>query len=444
MLAIWSRSLDIDPGWENIDFEALEEVQLLQSYLQIDTTHQTGSELEGALFLADLFRREDIPVELLDMGDGRANLIATLEGDDPEALILHNHLDLDPVTSPERWIHPPFSGTIEVPWIYGRGAFDMKSVTVAQLLAMVNLKRQGIRPARTIVFLATSSEETDSELGTLWLLRNRPELFDNAWGVLTEGGVLEARGLQNIKYWGTEFAQKRYVKIIACSPDRGRLEDLLADILERGPSTADLRLTPAVATFLESYAASRDRRDYREFLTSPHEILLDMAKFQTLPSYLQSLFRDDLHLFPIVENPNGNGYQMRITLSLLEDAEPEEAMRRLLPEWMTAGVVLDTLVEPSSRSGSDLGHELFVTITETLEERYGAIRSGPYYQGRSATDARFFRAWGVPSYGFTPFLALTTDTLAITGPNEGIALPAYVVGVDLYKQLLERVAAGSQ
>ena len=442
MLGIWSRSLDVDPGWKNIDFQALEEVQLLQRYLQIDTTEQTGNELEGARFLAELFRREDIPVEILDMGDGKANLVATLEGDSPRALILHNHLDLDPIISPEAWNYPPFGGTIEVPWIYGRGAFDMKSVTIAQLLAMVHLQREGIRPARTIVFLATSSEESDSQLGSLWLLRHRPELFDDVWGLLTEGGVLEARGLEDVKYWGTEFAQKRYVKVTACSPDRGRLEHLRADILERGLPVVDLRLTPAVATFLESYAASRDRRDYREFLAAPRELILDMARFQSLPSYLQALFRDELHPFPIVENPNGNGYQMRITLSLLEDAQPEEAARRLLPEWMTAGIVLDILVEPSSRVGSELGHELFETITATLEELYGAIRSGPYFQGRSATDARFFRAWGIPSYGFTPFLALTTDTLAITGPNEGIALPAYVIGVDLYKHLLERVAAG--
>ena len=53
----------------------------------------------------------------------------------------------------------------------------------------MQLHRSGVKPERDVVFIATSGEETGSELGSLWLLEERPEIFENAWGLITEGGV---------------------------------------------------------------------------------------------------------------------------------------------------------------------------------------------------------------------------------------------------------------
>ena len=208
----------------------------MQDYLRIDTTPQTGSELAGAQYLADLLTREGIESEVIDMGGRKANLVAVLPGESDQALVLHNHIDVDPIREPEKWVYPPFGGTIDPPWIYGRGAFDMKSVAIAQLRALVELKRSGARPRRTVVFLATSGEETGSEHGTAWLLRERADLLRNSWGVLTEGGVVEARTTDDIKYWGTENAQKRYVRLLLCSPSRQRLKTVLDDLRSRRAS----------------------------------------------------------------------------------------------------------------------------------------------------------------------------------------------------------------
>ncbi len=293
-VSMLERSSEVVLDWQNIDFESFEEVQDLQAFLQIDTSHATGSELAGARFLAGHFDRAGIENEVLDMGGGFANLIAILPGRSRQKIVLHNHLDLDPIRDPEAWNHPPYAGVIEKPWIYGRGAFDMKSVTIAQMTAMIDLHESGIHPERTVVFLATSSEETDSQLGTLWLLRNRPELFENVWLLLTEGGVLEARGLRDVKYWGTENVQKRYIKVIACSKSRQRLEDLRADIVARGPTDRRLRIVPEVVRFLDDYASSRDHPRHVEALENPAVLLRDRRVFDELPAYLQELFYDEI------------------------------------------------------------------------------------------------------------------------------------------------------
>jgi acetylornithine deacetylase/succinyl-diaminopimelate desuccinylase-like protein len=441
-----SRSFDpgaVDLGWQPTVYGEIEEVVLLQDYLRIDTTPQTGSELAGAQYLAELLERDGIETEIIEMGGRKANLIAVLPGDNDQALVLHNHIDVDPIREPEKWTHPPFSGAIDPPWIYGRGAFDMKSVAIAQLRALVEVKRSGKRPRRTVVFLATSGEETGSEHGTAWLLRERADLLQHSWGVLTEGGVVEARSVDDIKYWGTENAQKRYVRLLACSGSRQRLEEFISDLRWQGEPLGDLRVVAPVAEFLRYYARSRDLPEHRELLSHPEQTIGDLGRFMKLAPYQKDLFRDDIALLPIDPTRDGRGYVLPVTLSLLPDSDPDQAIERMLPEWIHHGIELVRLPGDGPATASPIDHPIFTTIGEVIETRYGDIPHGPLFQARSTNDSRLFRQYGIPSYGFSPFLVLSTDTMGVGGTNEAIALPAYINGVAMYVELVKRLVGGA-
>ncbi|HUP41890.1 MAG TPA: M20/M25/M40 family metallo-hydrolase, partial [Thermoanaerobaculia bacterium] len=207
---------ELGETWHETDFAALEEVRLLQDYIRIDTSAATGDVAAGARFLAARLEAAGLQPHLEILGTGDANLWAIVEGEDPGAVVLHHHIDVTAAEHLERWPFPPFAAEIDGPWLYGRGAFDMKSIGVAQLLALIDLAESGVRPKRSVVFLATSGEETGSELGTRWVLRQHPELVERFELVLTEGGVVEGRGRGEIKYWGTEFAQKRHATLLVC------------------------------------------------------------------------------------------------------------------------------------------------------------------------------------------------------------------------------------
>ena len=60
-----------------------------------------------------------------------------------------------------RWSVPPFAGVVKDGLIYGRGAEDMKTEGILQLLALVRLKREGVSLDRDVLFLATADEEAD-------------------------------------------------------------------------------------------------------------------------------------------------------------------------------------------------------------------------------------------------------------------------------------------
>jgi len=96
---------------------------------------------------------------------------------------------------------------------------------------------------------------------------------------------------------------------------------------------------------------------------------------------------------------------------------------------------------PSARHGSPLQHPVFREIEATLHQEYPDALVGPYFLPWSATDARFFRTLGVPAYGFSPFLILSTDTLQVDKANERFALPGFVDGVALYSKLVRRLVS---
>lgn len=428
--------------WNEIDYKSLPEVKLLQEYVRIDTSEATGSEIEGARFLARQLEAAGIPARLEILDGKHANVYAELPGADPRPLVLHNHIDVSPV-DPKEWFYPPFEARIEIPWIYGRGVFDMKSVAIAQLLAMIDLKKSGKPLKRSVLFLATSSEERGSRLGVRRLVQLDPEMVRGFWAVLTEGGAVEARTREDIKYWGTEVGQKRFVDVIVCGSDRKQLDDLrqlLMDRIDRVYPEIPVRITPEVRTYLESYGPSRDLDELRERFLRPDETILDPASFRKLPGYIRSLFRAEAVPFSPTEAPGG-GFEMVIKVHLLPGQELSEVMDDLLPRWLTWGLEMTIDEPPTARHGSPPDHPVFTGIQEVLGERYPEAPKGPWFLPWTATDSRFFRAMGVPSYGFSPFLIMNTDTLQVDRANERFALPGFVDGVSLYKDVVRHLVS---
>ena len=65
--------------------------------------------------------------------------------------------------------------------------------------------------------------------------------------------MVEARSREEIKFWGTEVAQRRFADLTVCSGDREPLEQLRKTLVETGPTETELRLTPEAAATLAAY-----------------------------------------------------------------------------------------------------------------------------------------------------------------------------------------------
>jgi len=161
-------------------------------YAAITTVLQ--EELEAAGLAV---RRYPIPRRLLESalppeqhGYPRYNVLGRLRVRGATKTIHFNaHYDVVPVSG--HWRHgSPFSGTIERGWIYGRGTADMKGSIASLITALRALRTTGTTPRMNVEVSFTADEETDSLLGSGWLVQNAPIQPDYA--IVMEGGEKNA------------------------------------------------------------------------------------------------------------------------------------------------------------------------------------------------------------------------------------------------------------
>lgn len=430
---------DRDMDWSEVAWEDEPAVRFLQQYLRVDTG-PAGDELAGALFLSTPLRAAGLPPEILALGEHHANLRAVLPGEAPEQIVLLSHLDVEPVGAPKGWKLPPFSGGLRGPMIWGRGAFDMKSYTVAQLWALLELAARPTPPARTVSLIATAEEERGSELGIRWVLWQRPDWFEATWAVLTEGGLVEARTLSDPKYWGIETGQRTFVFYEACASSRTRLELFRHDLkggLDSG--RGEIVVTEPIRFFFSEYWPSRDRRTLREALSDPDRLPRDPATVRALPRYLRSLLTNEVTAGEPRREPGG-GWSMRLALQILPGMSLADQQRHLLPSWKTAGLGLVRTDDRVVGGTSSPAHEAYELVRDELRRHHPRALVGPFVLPSTMTDGRYLRPRGIPVYGVTPFLMLTPETLRAANRNEKIPAPALVDGFRTYTGLLIRLA----
>jgi acetylornithine deacetylase/succinyl-diaminopimelate desuccinylase-like protein len=427
--------------WRGVDFLAHPEVRLLRDYVRIDTSHPDPDEIAGAEWLAAQLAAGGVEAAIERFSDRRANLWALVEGEDPRAVVLLGHLDVEPAQETTGWKFPPFGGVVEGPWIYGRGMYDMKSLAIAQLLATLDAARRaagGRRPQRSLLFLQTSSEEAGGEVGTGRILEEYPELVARFGTVLTEGGVVEATNPSEIKYWGIEFGQKQFAKSTVCAADRRALDGLARLLARIGTGDPAPEVLPAVASFLARYSATRGAERYRSLLAHPEELPRSPDRFARLTPFMQALFRSEVATLPPRRAADGS-WEMDVWLHLLPGAEFEPTAARLLPDWAFAGIARTPLRLASPPGVSPLDHPDYAVLEASVRARFPEAPVGPYFLPWTMTDARRFRALGLPAYGFSPFPVVVFDTVQIGRANERMQVPAFVDGVALYREAVARL-----
>ena len=89
--------------------------------------------------------------------------------------MLLSHSDVVPVEE-QRWTRDPFGAELVDGFMWGRGALDMKSITVMHAVAAAQLAASGATPDREVIVTLVGDEEAGGDHGARWLLEDHPEL----------------------------------------------------------------------------------------------------------------------------------------------------------------------------------------------------------------------------------------------------------------------------
>jgi acetylornithine deacetylase/succinyl-diaminopimelate desuccinylase-like protein len=367
--------------------------EALVAYLRIDTT---TSETPGAVFLRELLVKNGVEARLVGDDPPRQGVYARLvSGSNEPALLLLSHIDVVPA-DPALWRHPPFSATREGGYIWGRGAVDDKSLTIAQLMSLLDLKRRGAKLRRDVVFLAVPDEERGGLQGAKLLLDEHPELFTNVGFVLTEGGT-NRTAVDRVLFWGVEVQQKvpLWLRITAEST---------------GGHGAAPRETRGASAKLISALAAVDAIQTTDSIAITH--LSAGSRVNVVPSVAYG--EVDIRLAP--------GSHPEAMLQRVRDAVGKNAE----VEVILAG-------EPSPES--PVNTELYETVNRVLRAEAPGSSVAPMVNP-GTSDARFFRAKGMTAYGILPFKVNYYDADGVHGDDERIRGRFFGEGVGVMRRVV--------
>ena len=405
---------------------------LLQQYIRIDTSHR--NEIDGARWIGGQLRREQIPFEIFEPTPGRANLYARIRGKRRgEGLMLASHIDVVPAT-PAGWTRKPFSGDIHLNQLWGRGSLDMKSITICQLQAFIDVARSGRQPERDIVLLAVADEETGSANGMRWIVAHRPDIVEGIRYALNEGGVTETLQEQ-VTYFGVEIGTKQVVTLDLRAPTREQLQRARIALEPYFTSTdADLVL-PEVVRYFHAIAP---------FRFEPRDELADLQRtvrsgqLWKLPDSYRELVQNVVWASTI--RKDGDGWAMRTSLYNLPNVAPgpriEWLTRHVAPYGVTPGPI--EVNDPVARLSSDRS-PMFAVIADEVRREYD-VPVGTQILTKSINDSRFLRPLGIECYGMWPFPVDYFQTTGIHGIDERVRLDWFEEGVELMEKIVKRYA----
>jgi acetylornithine deacetylase/succinyl-diaminopimelate desuccinylase-like protein len=200
--------------------ESTSAATIARELIRFDTTNPPGDEAGCIAHVAALLRSAGIECQTLGRTPERPNLIARIPGrSSTHPLLLHGHVDVV-TTAGQSWQQPPFDAQVVDGYIWGRGALDMKGGVAMMVAAILRLLEEGVQPASDLLLAVVSDEETGSDEGAGWLVREHPELFHGVRYSIGEGGGRSFM-FAGLRFYPIAVAEKRVCWMQATLRGRG-------------------------------------------------------------------------------------------------------------------------------------------------------------------------------------------------------------------------------
>ncbi len=158
---------------EIIDSKREELASFLQRLIRFESVNPPGNEGPIARYIAERLQESGFEVELVEVAEGRPNVVGRLKGSGGKpSLLVYGHSDVVPVGDLANWTYPPFEGKMLDGEIHGRGAQDHKFPIPPLIIAMDAIREAGFGLKGDLVITVVADEETGGEYGFKWLVEN--------------------------------------------------------------------------------------------------------------------------------------------------------------------------------------------------------------------------------------------------------------------------------
>lgn len=420
----------------------------LQSLVRIDTANPPGKDIAAANYLAGVLKNEGIDAQVFESSPGRGFLVARLSAtalpNPSRALLLVSHLDTPPAGA-SKWKFDPFGGVVDGSDLYGRGAIDDKSMAVANMAALIELKRSNARLDRDVIFLAVGDGGGANGSGMKFAIENHWDKIAAGFAINTGGRVALKDG--KVQYVGIQVDEKvsRNVDVIATgTPGRSWLPDesnAVAHLAAAMGKIAAYR-TPIQFTFLtndyfDGLARIEDPETskWMHVLGDPERQAHAVQKISEESPVWGAMMHDTIAPTALEAGtqPDSIPGEARgiVNLRLVPGSliEPLVAKLQQAVDDQQVHLQLEQDGAPTAPASS-IESDLYKAIAQAAKQQFPDAGVLPYMSVES-TDSPYLRERSVQTYGLLPFPLTEEEALSADGPNERIDLDKFRKGVDL-------------
>jgi acetylornithine deacetylase/succinyl-diaminopimelate desuccinylase-like protein len=429
---------------------------IFRELIGINTTESSGSTMESAQAMAARLKTAgytDADIQIVSPGPRKANLIARLRGagGGGKPILLLAHMDVVEARR-EDWSFDPFTLLEKDGYFYGRGTDDNKAGAAMLVANMMRWKQEGYQPARDIILLLTTDEETEMANGIGFVVAKHHDLIDAEFCLNTDGG-------------GGELVDGKYVKFVAQTAEKVYLSFRLEARHAGGHSSVPTRDNPI-------YHLARALGRIDAFAFPPMLNETTRAYFARSAQLAQGRAAADMRavsgpkpapaaIARLSRNPVNNA-RLRTTCvaTMLEGGHAENALPqlaralvncRILPghspddvEAALKRVVADDRInfsrinEPVPSPPSPLTPEVMGPVEKMVEKHFpGAVVVPSMSTG--ATDGLHLRRAGIPTYGVAAIFTDPNENRA-HGRDERVPVKSFYESVDYWYDLVKELA----
>ena len=441
-------------------------VEMYAELVETNTTFSHGSctaaagKLAQRLLAAGLPAAElheySVPEHPLEGG-----LIAVLRAARPvdKGLLLIAHLDVVEARR-EDWQRDPFRFSEESGYFYGRGVSDDKAMVATLVDTLIRLKAGKFRPRRDIKVALTCGEETATAFnGASYLAQSQRALIDASLALVPSGGAqLDAQGrrVALIIQAGEKAPQNFQLAVTHPGGHSSRpvkhdaISRLAAGLVRLGDYDFPLHLIEATrANFartaaLETGAVAAAQRTLGNTADGatpdPAAAAVVAAASPAWNSMLRTTCVATLLQAGEALNALAQHATATVNCRILPGETVEATEQSLIGILADPGIVV-TRLGPASPTppAPPLTRQLLQTIETSAATLWPGTPIIPAML-TGATDARYFNAAGIPTYGLTAVFN-DRDGNGVHGLNERVRLQSVLEGRRFVYGLVRRLAA---
>src|SRR5262245_10212928 len=431
--------------------------EIFKELVEIKTTESGVGSTPAAEAVAARLRAAGFPasaVQVAGPAPRKKNLVARLSGRRRgRPILVIGHLDVVEARR-EDWSpdFDPFAFVERDGYFYGRGTQDMKGSAAIFVTNLIRWKEQGWVPTRDLILALTADEEEyGDENGVAWLLKNQRQRIDAEYALNLDGGDFQTK--EGKPYAVTVAAGEKKETILRLQTTNPgghgsvpRPDNAIYELVAALQKVEQLRF-PAVTTDVTRAElrsmATLETGGRAADLKAASDASRDAAAIERLSRdpYYNALLRTTC---VATQLEAGHG----------PSALPQRALAvincRILPGQASADLI-DTLRravgddrveitwqfnEPYDPPASALRPDLFSAVQDVTAASWPGVVVMPGME-TGATDARFPRAAGIPTYGVSGILIEQGD-LRAHGKDERIRVRDFYEGVDFYDRFMKR------